>query len=648
MHQDQNIGKEHRKYIRLSSVFPVQFRLMSPDGKKFLCGWLQGFTNNVSKGGLCLSVNDLSPELVKLLHEGEAKVYLDIEIPVFKSPVSGRAKIAWLKHIQDNHSRHLIGLIYEDVDLIQSSRIVQYALAKKVFLPAVVSLVLVLGIALGVNGLLNYKLAKGNKALVEQLMKVSEESSLTRQRLQEISGEREGLQKRIRDLGKQIIGAEKEKTDLDKDAGAGMVSARKKIEELTLQVENFSKDKAILQEQLSALERQESNVTTELARLGKKKTDLARVNFEKMYSWLAVHQNSHNGLVISFEGDNDVKNWAFIYDQSLAAQAYTYFNDFERTKKVMNFFLERAQRQEGLFYNAYFASDGTPAEYIINSGPNIWLGIAIVQYAYRSKDYRYIGLAEDIARGVLRLQDEEGGIRGSPDASWYATEHNLDAYAFFTMLSKVTAKPKYSQAASRVLTWLKSHTYDQLDVPVKRGKGDATIATDTYAWSIAAVTPQELRSLGMNPDQIMDFAEQNCSVEVEYIRPDGRSVKIRGFDFAPQRNLARGGVVSSEWTAQMIIAYKIMADFYAKLGISDKANVYALKADEYMGQLLNMVISSSSASGQGEGCLPYATQENIDTGHGWSTPKGKSTGSIAGTAYTLFAYYNYNPLKLKE
>jgi hypothetical protein len=73
-----------------------------------------------------------------------------------------------------------------------------------------------------------------------------------------------------------------------------------------------------------------------------------------------------------------------------------------------------------------------------------------------------------------------------------------------------------------------------------------------------------------------------------------------------------------------------------------------LKADTYLAELSNMIISSPSPSGQGESCLPYATQDYVDTGHGWMTPKGSSTGSVAGTAYALFAYYNYNPLELKE
>ncbi len=37
----------------------------------------------------------------------------------------------------------------------------------------------------------------------------------------------------------------------------------------------------------------------------------------------------------------------------------------------------------------------------------------------------------------------------------------------------------------------------------------------------------------------------------------------------------------------------------------------------------------------------------MDTGHGWTTPEGRSTGSLSGTTYALFAYYNYTPLELK-
>jgi hypothetical protein len=191
------------------------------------------------------------------------------------------------------------------------------------------------------------------------------------------------------------------------------------------------------------------------------------------------------------------------------------------------------------------------------------------------------------------------------------------------------------------------YSYSKPDIPIQRGKGDSTIATDTYAWSIAAIGPEKLEELGMQPERILEFAEKNCCVEVFFNRPEGYAVKIKGFDFAPERNLARRGVISSEWTAQMVIAYKIMADYYYKKGLKAKGHAYEMKADEYLSTLGKMVISSPSPTGQGYGCLPYATEECVDTGHAWRTPKGNSTGSVAATAYTLFAYYSYNPLELK-
>ena len=97
----------------------------------------------------------------------------------------------------------------------------------------------------------------------------------------------------------------------------------------------------------------------------------------------------------------------------------------------------------------------------------------------------------------------------------------------------------------------------------------------------------------------------------------------------------------------MVTAFQVMAAHYEVLGDAAKASAYRKKAATYLGELDKMVISSPSPSGQGAGCLPYASQPNADTGHGWRTPSGSQTGSVAGTAYTIFAKKDYNPLALE-
>jgi len=635
------LGKEQRQYVRLDTVFPVQFRLISPDGKSNLTDWLQGFTNNLGKGGICLCVNNLRPEFAQLIKEHKVKVSLAIDLPISRKAVDAEAYASWMKEDPLAPGRYYFGLNYENIDAAANSGLMRYAWGRKLFIPVALTAVVVLGIGLAFNSYINNKLEERNRALVRELSVVIREAQEVRQKINTISKEKDGLQSEIRGLESRIQAIENEKALLNDES--------KKINEFNILIQQLAQEKDRLKNQLAFLQLKENAVSEELSRIDEKKATLEKANFDKMYQWIKVHQNPRTGLVMSFEGDGDIGGWAFIYDQSLAAQAFINFGDFQRAEKLLDFFNNKAERKSGLFMNAYYVNDGTPAEYIVHSGPNLWLGIAIAQYTRKAQDKKYLKLAEDIAESIISLQkqDREGGLRGGPSVEWYSTEHNLDAYAFFNMMYSLTNRQKYVSARDKILDWLVKNTYSRIDLPIKRGKGDSTIATDTYAWSIAAIGPEKLEELGMNPERIMEFAEKNCVAEVSYVKPDGERVRIKGFDFAPQRNLARGGVVSSEWTAQMVISFKIMAEYSFKKGMSTKGRDYQMKADEYLSSLGNMIISSPSASGQGESCLPYASLDFVDTGHGWSTPKGKDTGSVSGTAYAIFAYHNYNPLEFK-
>ncbi|MFN4182204.1 MAG: hypothetical protein ACK4G3_03215, partial [bacterium] len=60
--------------------------------------------------------------------------------------------------------------------------------------------------------------------------------------------------------------------------------------------------------------------------------------------------------------------------------------------------------------------------------------------------------------------------------------------------------------------------------------------------------------------------------------------------------------------------------FYENKNLSLKAHYYEAKAQDYLSNLLKLLISSPSPAGLGEGCLPYASEDFVDTGHGWTTP----------------------------
>lgn len=652
---------QRRRYLRLDSVFPVQFQVLGLDGKA-VSEWMQGFTHNVSRGGVLLDAHIIPEEFATVVLNRQAKISVKIMMPLFSPAVNAIANIVWAETLPGGGIR--AGLSYETVLRGHTARIMRHAWVKFLAKPAAISFIAVLGIGLAVNSYINMQLIKGNKQLVSQLIAILRESTAAKQKIKDINREKEDAQLKIQALQLRIqtMDEEKnvleEKTKLAEQAKSSMeervraenVQAQARINNLKTMIDKLTVEKAAYQDQLIRLQHKESSVTEELLRLSQKKTALEKANFDKMYKWIVVHQNPRTGLVMSFEGDKDVKDWAFIYDQSLAVQTYMLFSDFERSRKTLDFFMKKAKRVDGLFVNAYYVNDGAPSEFITRSGPNIWIGIAAAQYTRKTGDKRYMPLAESLAAAIIELQkqDPDGGIRGGPREQWYASEHNLDAYAFFNMMYRLTGKTSYLDAMDKVLSWLLLHTYDKPEVPIKRGKGDSTIATDTYAWSIAALGPEKLAELGLNPEKIMDFAETNCAVTVPVTSPNGQVVTIKGFDFAPQQHVSRGGVISTEWTAQMIISLRMMAEYYHKKNMPSKAVSYEQRADEYLSDLCNLIISSPSPTGQGEGCLPYASVDFVDTGHGWKTPKGKSTGSVSGTAYTIFAYYNMNPLAFKD
>ncbi|MDD5116822.1 MAG: PilZ domain-containing protein [Candidatus Omnitrophica bacterium] len=648
-----NLGTERRKYIRLDSVFPVQFRLETLDGKQVLSPWIQGFTNNIGHGGICLTVNDLSPELIGLVQAGKVKLAIEINMPLKGRPVRASVSLAWTREEGGLSKRLLLGLDYENINPAQNAMLIRYAWAKKLFLPFVVMSVLILSLFVGVDAYLNMQLVHKNKMLVEELVGVLQESKGAKLRLEQITLEKDSLQGKIESLISQIEAASEKKSEEVPAVMAARVKpvpvAADKTRALNEMIMRLVQERDLLQAKLDELKANEKMAQEEALRLENRKTVLEKANLDKMYQWFKIRQNPRTGLVMSFEGDKDIASWAFLYDQALLIQVYDKFLDFDRARRILDFLAKRAKREDGWFLNAYYVNDGSPAEFVLHCGPNIWLGLSIVQYTQATGDRKYLPIAEEIARNIINLQnsDSDNGIRGGPQMPWYSTEHHLDAYALYKMLAKVTGMNQYEQAADKTLGWLLRHTYDKQELPVKRGKGDSTIATDTYAWSVAAIGPEKLKAIGMDSDKILEFVEENCLVEVNFVRPGGQVVKVKGFDFAPQRHVSRGGVVSSEWTAQMVVSFKIMADYYLKKGQMDKAVVYLNKADNYLAQLGKMIISSPSPSGQGEGCLPYATQDYVDTGHGWMTPKGKHTGSVSGTAYTIFAYYGINPLELK-
>lgn len=626
----------------MDTVIPVEIEACRDPGKDPASPILQGFTRDISAGGMCIEVKSLNPETEKIRLDPGSVLSISIDPPFSRHAIKALARVAWMRRqAQPLPARILIGIAYTRIDDKAQQRLFKYA-NRLVWLPrlAAVAGLLMLGLLIGlfVN---NQKLVSENRALVTRLVEGAEKKSFVASELYEIQKKKSTFETDLKKADVKI-----------KSLEASIASC---TDENLLQKSGFQKEletsllaQRDIADKLKALQGSAQKLEATYRSLRETEKLTATTALRHMVEWIKSHQNLRTGLVASYEGDAALEDWAFTYDQSLACQTYLLFNDTESARRILSFYDTKASKVEGGYVNAYHAGDGSAVEGTVHTGPNIWIGLAAAQYENKMKDGQFLDLAKGVAAWVTAMQDPEGGIKGGPLVGWYSTEHNLDAYAFLQMMHRLTGDASYQTAARKSLEWIKKYAYSIKEKRMNRGKGDATIATDTFSWAVAAIGPKTLEQMDFDPEAIVQFAEERCGVSVNYKQPSGKMATAQGFDFAKAENIGRGGVISTEWTAQMIVTYQILSDHFKGSGDLNKAELYSKKADFYLNELQKLIITSPSRTGQGRGCLPYASIDNVDTGHGWRTPKGIRTGSVSATAYGIFAWVGYNPFDLEH
>ena len=88
--------------------------------------------------------------------------------------------------------------------------------------------------------------------------------------------------------------------------------------------------------------------------------------------------------------------------------------------------------------NMYYQATGADGkEKIIHTGPNLWIGIFALLYFIKTADSRGLTLAKAILNLTQLTSHSNGAVamgRAYPYYSIYATEHNIDYYAFLRLL----------------------------------------------------------------------------------------------------------------------------------------------------------------------------------------------------------------------
>lgn len=344
--------------------------------------------------------------------------------------------------------------------------------------------------------------------------------------------------------------------------------------------------------------------------------------------------------------DAALRNVAFVYDNAVALRAFLARGQRRRAKLVADALAAAIERDryfgDGRVRNAYQAGDlltppgwlpqakggvirlpgrYDPAsrrwledEYQVSThtGNVAWAMLALLSYTEATGERRYLAAAERMGRWVERhCRDQRGaggytgGFQGWEPAprklQYKATEHNLDLYAAFRRLYRLTRDPQWLERAAHAKRFVLA-MWDAAGGKFWTGTLEdgetvnrAVIPLDIQAWAVLALGEEGHRYAGS-----LAYAEKHHRVG-------------GGFDF----NEDRDGVWC-EGTAQMAVAYR------------------------HTGQLAKWraAVEFLRAAQHASGGLPAADRDGLTTGFGFSYYRRLHVGA---TAWLALAELGVNP-----
>ena len=340
---------------------------------------------------------------------------------------------------------------------------------------------------------------------------------------------------------------------------------------------------------------------------------------------------AENCPIASYEtSDIYLQSTAFTYDNAVAAMAFISNGNKAEAKQILDAFVKgiaNDRYKSDRVRNAYRKGDptvlpgwwtGSWGEDAYQVGTNVgntsYLAMAMLQYDRRWGSDEYLDTVKLVMDWVLNNCTDESagfmyGYEGWPENgpvplhTYKSTEHNIDAYAVFKQLYKVTGESKYDTAAQSALKFINSmyNNYSKyfwigtVDDGVTPNKDDFVL--DAQVWTVLAAA-----------DEISDLpAVLNTAVSME--------TKEGGYPFNKANYNGGYWCEGTAFTALMLRTQ----------GMDDKA-LTALNA------LKNVQLPS--------GCLPAATVKELPTGLGWYYG---TDPHITPTAWLVLAVNNFNP-----
>ena len=355
---------------------------------------------------------------------------------------------------------------------------------------------------------------------------------------------------------------------------------------------------------------------------------------DRAYQWLVASQEANRKFFIFHTGllpSQEKWDTCFVYDQALAAMAFTYNGHYGRARAIFKFFDKVRKRHikdlgEIWGFTDMYKSDGRETE-TRAAGPNAWVLMALNYYLYKTGDKEFLPLAEDIADWLISLQSVEGGVIGGYYGSgkpmvWISTEHNFDCYTALRDFGILTEDERYLRKAKEIKKWLEDDVWDEEANRFFLGRRNPNFATDLSSWAVLSLGKEYARGL--------DFAmDKSLNTQIYKVK----DVEVEGFDFGSTYKTSPFPDKDAVWfegTAHMVLAFE-------KAGMQ-KESLYFMNE-------LDKCLTESEAFPYTKG-LPYASNKGTPVYDSWLMQDKPLC--VSSTTWYFFAKNHFNPFSALE
>ncbi len=352
--------------------------------------------------------------------------------------------------------------------------------------------------------------------------------------------------------------------------------------------------------------------------------------------------------------DTQQRNVAFTYDSVLALSAFITMRDWERAGLLADALVYAQQHDryytDSRLRNAYQSGDLTlppgwnpnaaarlpgwwdasasqwfeDAEQVGTATGNLaWAMIGLLNYYEAKGGSQYLTTTIDIGNWIhANTYSGNGGYIGGyqgPDTApvtqtWKSTEHNLDLYAAFERLYRITGQMTWHNRALHAKAFV-----DDMWNPDGGHFWTGTCADGTTInETVIPLDAQTWSLLAMGESYTTTAAIHFAEISHTTAYSDVQGYDFRGFDFNEDQD-----VPWPEGTAQMVVVYWLLGE--------------TSKAQEYLSELRELQVKAVNANDRG---IVASPSYSLTTGFDWMYYNRLHVGA---TAWYIFAERKYNP-----